>query len=183
MKNIIDLDLIEKLLKSSYTSYKIAKDTRMTIPPLERYRSGESKIENMAVKSAKKLSDYAIKEGFGNMKKITFQEIISGLYEAEAIEGQENQSYFNYSEVDGYNIKILVDVPEEMPVSEIEFKDDELTLEALKNQNVEWIEKEEKLTDDPEAQGWSYDRKDEDGLYIQADVDFEVKDGYIEVEA
>ena len=54
-------EIITKLLKGKLTSYKIAKDTGLTPQYIDNYRTGKSKIENMALGKAELLVDYAKK--------------------------------------------------------------------------------------------------------------------------
>lgn len=52
-------EIIVKLLKGKLTSYKIAKDTGLTPQFLDNYRTGKSKVENMALGKAELLVKYA----------------------------------------------------------------------------------------------------------------------------
>ena len=51
------IESIEKLLKSDLTSYKIGKDTGISVQQIDRYRKS-MKIENITLKNALKLYDY-----------------------------------------------------------------------------------------------------------------------------
>lgn len=50
--------IIQQLLNSKITSYRIAKDTRMTPQYIDNYRTGKSKVENMALGKAEILVSY-----------------------------------------------------------------------------------------------------------------------------
>lgn len=52
-------ETIIKLLNGKLTSYKIAKDTGLTPQFLDNYRTGKSKVENMALGKAELLVKYA----------------------------------------------------------------------------------------------------------------------------
>lgn len=52
-------EIIMKLLNGKLTSYKISKDTGLTPQFLDNYRTGKSKIENMALGKAELLVKYA----------------------------------------------------------------------------------------------------------------------------
>lgn len=54
-------ETIIKLLNGKLTSYKIAKDTGLSTQLIDNYRTGKSKIENMALGNAELLVDYAKK--------------------------------------------------------------------------------------------------------------------------
>ncbi|AMB95909.1 hypothetical protein [Aerococcus urinae] len=56
---IIDINKIEKLLKSDITSYQICKATGIATQSLDNYRKYDSKLENMRLGIALKLYDYA----------------------------------------------------------------------------------------------------------------------------
>lgn len=51
---------IEDLFNSNLTDYRIAKDTRIALSMIQNYRNGSRKVENMTLKTAKKLYEYAI---------------------------------------------------------------------------------------------------------------------------
>lgn len=53
--------IITRLLSSSLTSYKIAKDTGLPPQFLDNYRTGKSKIENMSLGKAELLVEYQLK--------------------------------------------------------------------------------------------------------------------------
>lgn len=46
---------IQKLLDSDITSYRIRQETGIAQQVIDRYRKGESKLENMTLRNAKKL--------------------------------------------------------------------------------------------------------------------------------
>lgn len=50
---------IEELFNSDLTDYRISKDTGITLSVIQKYRSDQSKIENMTLKVAKKLIKYS----------------------------------------------------------------------------------------------------------------------------
>lgn len=52
---------IEKILKSDETSYRISKETGIAVQVIDRYRHGESKIENMTLKNAEKILKFSSK--------------------------------------------------------------------------------------------------------------------------
>lgn len=52
---------IEELLNGNITAYKLGKETNLNINMLQKYISGERKIENMTLKTAEKLYEYYIK--------------------------------------------------------------------------------------------------------------------------
>lgn len=54
-------DIINRLLSSSLTSYRIAKDTGNSTQFVDNYRSGNSKVKNMALGKAEKLVEYQLK--------------------------------------------------------------------------------------------------------------------------
>lgn len=62
-------DIINRLLSSSLTSYRIAKDTGNSTQFVDNYRSGSSKVENMALGKAEKLVEYQLKLEELKMKK------------------------------------------------------------------------------------------------------------------
>ncbi|QWQ39334.1 hypothetical protein KMP11_03125 [Gemella sp. zg-570] len=51
---------IEKLLNGQITAYQIGKATNLNINMLQKYITGERKIENMTLKTAEKLYKYYI---------------------------------------------------------------------------------------------------------------------------
>lgn len=53
-------DVIEKLLKSEVTSYRIQKDTGVRQQMIDRYRKGQSDLKNMTLDFAEKLYNYAL---------------------------------------------------------------------------------------------------------------------------
>lgn len=53
------METIAKLFNSKLTSYKIAKDTGLSTQLIDNYRTGKSKIENMALGKAELLVKYA----------------------------------------------------------------------------------------------------------------------------
>lgn len=57
MVKIADLDKITSLLKSE-TGYRIAKDTGISQSTISRFQTGESKVENMRLIHAMKLTEY-----------------------------------------------------------------------------------------------------------------------------
>ena len=50
---------IEELFNSDLTDYRISKDTGITLSVIQKYRSDQSKIENMTLKVANKLIRYS----------------------------------------------------------------------------------------------------------------------------
>jgi len=62
-------DIINRLLSSSLTSYRIAKDTGNSTQFVDNYRNGGSKVENMALGKAEKLVEYQLKLEELKMKK------------------------------------------------------------------------------------------------------------------
>lgn len=50
---------IEDLFNSNLTDYRIAKDTGIALSMIQNYRIGSRKVENMTLKTAKKLFEYA----------------------------------------------------------------------------------------------------------------------------
>ena len=52
---------IKKVLNSDETSYRIAKETGIAVQIIDRYRKGESKIENMTLKNAEKILKFGKK--------------------------------------------------------------------------------------------------------------------------
>lgn len=70
-------EIIKKLLDSDLTSYRIAKDCGLSPQFIDNYRTGKSKIENMALGKAQLLVDYATKsnekkEGESNGQRKTW---------------------------------------------------------------------------------------------------------------
>lgn len=57
-------ETIESLLKSDITAYQIGKDLGMQPVIIQRYMKGERKLDNMTLKTAEKLYEYAKKKGF-----------------------------------------------------------------------------------------------------------------------
>lgn len=49
---------IEELLNSDVTDYRISKDSGVALSMIQNYRNGNRKVENMTLKTAKKLYDY-----------------------------------------------------------------------------------------------------------------------------
>lgn len=54
------MKLITKLFDSDITTYRMAKDTGLSQGTLDRYRSGQSDIGNMNLKTAKELEEWAM---------------------------------------------------------------------------------------------------------------------------
>ncbi|MBU0278139.1 MULTISPECIES: hypothetical protein [unclassified Gemella] len=54
------IEHIEKLLNGEITAYKIAKDLEINPNIIQRYITGDRKIENMTLKTAEKLYKYYI---------------------------------------------------------------------------------------------------------------------------
>lgn len=54
--------IITKLLESKITSYKIAKDTGLSTQLIDKYRTGNGKINNMRLDTAETLVNYAKKK-------------------------------------------------------------------------------------------------------------------------
>lgn len=52
---------IQQLFKSDVTTYRISKETGIRISVIDGYRNNTSKLENMTLKIAGKLCDYAEK--------------------------------------------------------------------------------------------------------------------------
>lgn len=50
---------IQRLLDSGLSAYRIGKDTGLSITAVQRLKSGESAIDNLTVKTAQTLIDYA----------------------------------------------------------------------------------------------------------------------------
>lgn len=50
---------MEDLFNSNLTDYRIAKDTGIALSMIQNYRNGSRKVENMTLKTAKKLFEYA----------------------------------------------------------------------------------------------------------------------------
>ncbi|QMI52095.1 hypothetical protein HRE60_10750 (plasmid) [Streptococcus salivarius] len=46
---------LEELLNSDVSSYRLAKETGVRSQVIQRYRNGETKLENMTLKTARKL--------------------------------------------------------------------------------------------------------------------------------
>ena len=53
------INQIEELFNSDLTDYRISKDTGITLSVIQKYRSDQSKIENMTLKVANKLIRYS----------------------------------------------------------------------------------------------------------------------------
>ncbi|KRL39901.1 hypothetical protein [Liquorilactobacillus nagelii] len=58
MEKKIDLSKIEKLLSSDISAYAIAEETGLTRAMINRYRTGDTKLENMTIKTALKLQKF-----------------------------------------------------------------------------------------------------------------------------
>ncbi|WP_056990829.1 hypothetical protein [Liquorilactobacillus mali] len=58
MKKIVDLGKIEDLLNSDVSAYSISKNTNLTRAVINRYRTGETKLENMTIRVALKLQEF-----------------------------------------------------------------------------------------------------------------------------
>ena len=58
MKEKIDLAKIEKLLDSSISAYAISEETKLTRAVINRYRTGDTALENMTIKTALKLQKF-----------------------------------------------------------------------------------------------------------------------------
>lgn len=54
-------ETILQLFKSDVTTYRISKETGISISSIDRYRDNTSSLENMTLKIAGKLCDYAEK--------------------------------------------------------------------------------------------------------------------------
>ena len=76
-------DIINRLLLSSLTSYRIAKDTDNSTQFVDNYRSGSSKVENMALGKAEKLVEYQLKLEEMEMKKekLTVENLMASHYD------------------------------------------------------------------------------------------------------
>ena len=63
MMTVIDeiTETILQLFKSDVTTYRISKETGISISSIDRYRDNTSSLENMTLKIAGKLCDYAEK--------------------------------------------------------------------------------------------------------------------------
>ena len=75
------VDTIKKLLASDLTSYKIAKDCGMSPQYIDNYRTGRSKIENMALGKAEKLINY--------WEEITMKFYVNGLTKVLEFDGAD----------------------------------------------------------------------------------------------
>lgn len=70
------METIAKLFNSKLTSYKIAKDTGLSTQLIDKYRTGKSKIENMALGNAELLVDYAKKVAVVSVSKSQWINIV-----------------------------------------------------------------------------------------------------------
>ncbi|AVK64111.1 hypothetical protein C5Z26_08300 [Lactobacillus sp. CBA3606] len=62
MQKIDIAQQVQRLLDSELTAYRIGKDTGLSITAVQRLKTGESAIDNLSVKTAQTLIDYACKE-------------------------------------------------------------------------------------------------------------------------
>lgn len=81
-------ELITKLFESDITTYRIAKDTGLSQGTLDRYRSGQSDIGNMNLKTAKELEELAmdtisILENESTLKQAIVDQVISWYVEED----------------------------------------------------------------------------------------------------
>lgn len=53
---------IEELLSSGITAYQIGKDLGMQPVIIQRYMNGERKLDNMTLRNAEKLYNYALEQ-------------------------------------------------------------------------------------------------------------------------
>lgn len=53
---------LEELLNSDVSSYRLGKETGVRSQVIQRYRNGETKLENMTLKTARKLLKLQVKE-------------------------------------------------------------------------------------------------------------------------
>ena len=61
---------IEDLFNSDITDYRISKDSGVALSMIQNYRNGNRKIENMTLKTAKKLYEYKEKINMTNYGKM-----------------------------------------------------------------------------------------------------------------
>ena len=55
----MDIEKIVEEILNSDTAYSLSKVTGINVSQLQRYKNKEQKIENMSIKNAKKLLEYA----------------------------------------------------------------------------------------------------------------------------
>jgi len=114
-------DIINRLLSSSLTSYRIAKDTGNSTQFVDNYRNGGSKVENMALGKAEKLVEYQIKlEELKMIKNLSLKDF----YLLDEVSIESDGFYY----VDEENeIKEMVPTPAEAFLPEEEWGDEDYT--------------------------------------------------------
>lgn len=88
------IEIIAKLLNGKLTSYKIAKDTGLTTQYIDNYRTGKSKIENMALGKAEILVKYASSVKTVSVNKSQWINLVGRVKNVE--EAREMLGYYVY---------------------------------------------------------------------------------------
>ncbi|XJS09827.1 hypothetical protein ACF3NG_06685 [Aerococcaceae bacterium WGS1372] len=109
------METIQQLLNSNRTSYSIAKDTGLSPQYVDNYRSGKSKLENMALGKAEILVEYKSKlEEIEMIKNMTIEEF----YMLDEVSVESDGFYYVDDEND---INEMVPTPEEAFLPEDEW--------------------------------------------------------------
>lgn len=91
------METIAKLFNSKLTSYKIAKDTGLSTQLIDKYRTGKSKIENMALGNAELLVDYAKKVAVVSVGKQQWINIVGSAKNADEAKKVLGRYVFGWS--------------------------------------------------------------------------------------
>lgn len=95
---IIDTDLIKKLLASNESAYSIESETGISRMTLTNYRNGKADFNNMTLKNAKKICDYA-KEIF-KMEKLIEILTTAGMTNLGLLDILEEEGKLNIGDYD-----------------------------------------------------------------------------------
>lgn len=136
-------DIINRLLSSSLTSYRIAKDTGNSTQFVDNYRTGKSKVENMALGKAEKLVEYQLKLEeleMKNIKNLSVEEF----YNLDEV-SVESDGFYYTDEENGINE--MVPAPEEALLPEDEWNGEDYTDHLHPAYLGAWKELQEKVVE------------------------------------
>lgn len=102
MGKFTTIEKVNRVLGSKLTSYKIAKDCGLSPQFIDNYRTGKSKVENMALGKAQILASYHDDCLIGKVRSVGKQQFINM---AEDIDNLEDARRFLQSTVYGYQSK------------------------------------------------------------------------------
>ena len=149
MKKIVDLSKIEELLNSNVSAYAISKDTNLTRAVINRYRTGETKLENMTIRVALKLQEFYDENYIKQTISYDSGEMITELKEDIASFG-DFECWTWFKKIDGVKIYTNYDFKEhESPLSTYEInqaKENGEQFEILKAKHLlELLEKQNEI--------------------------------------